>query len=126
VLVDDLLDDRQAQAGAARLGRHVGFEDARHDLGRETRPVIGDDHLRFSSTWRVISIAASLKGFLRVFGVAQQIMDDLPPLVASPQTAASRRPARRDRRVRRLVQAEHLADQRVEVEARQLGAGRRA
>jgi hypothetical protein len=42
MFIDDLLDDRQAQAGAARLGGDVGLEDAGNDFGRKTWPMIAD------------------------------------------------------------------------------------
>src|SRR5260221_9940453 len=41
VLVDDLLDDRQAEARAARLGGHIGLENPRHHLLRKTAAIVG-------------------------------------------------------------------------------------
>jgi hypothetical protein len=42
VFVDNLLDDGQAEAGAAGLGGDIGFEDARQQFDREARAVVGD------------------------------------------------------------------------------------
>jgi geranylgeranyl pyrophosphate synthase len=55
---------------------------------------------------------------LRVLGVAQQIVDDLPQLVASPQTGGKSGGELGGSRARRLVEAEHLANQGVEIERR--------
>src|SRR3972149_6190329 len=45
VLGDDLLGQRQPQAGAALLGREEGLEDAPEVLRRDARAGVGDDDL---------------------------------------------------------------------------------
>ena len=42
VLVDDLLDHRQAQAGAARLARDIGLKRAAQNIGRKSWSVVFD------------------------------------------------------------------------------------
>src|SRR5262245_43191385 len=42
VLVDDLLHDGEPEAHTARFGGHVGLEDTRHQLLRETAAVVRD------------------------------------------------------------------------------------
>ena len=62
MIVDDLLDDRQAEAGAALLARREQLEHASVQLGRDARPgilhgaetyVLQDDDGQIADTWSV-------------------------------------------------------------------------
>ena len=46
VLVDDLLDDREAEAGALRLGRHVGLERPVQHVVGEPGAAVGERERR--------------------------------------------------------------------------------
>ena len=49
MLLDDLLDDREAEAGAARARRHIGLDDA-VALGGQADAVVGDGDARRASS----------------------------------------------------------------------------
>jgi hypothetical protein len=81
VFVDNLLDDGQAKAGTARLGGDIGFEDARQQLDREAGAVVGDaQRAQRPPLLGAGSGYTPSRPFQRVFGVAQQIVNDLAQL----------------------------------------------
>ena len=118
MLIDNFLDDRQPQTGPPGLRRDIRFENARHYLRREAGSAIIYCHFDHA-----VVLAGKYADFLMrqvflcIFGVSQQVVDNLPELRRITkhrrQVAAQRQS---DARRRRLVQTEDFADQRVEIE----------
>src|SRR4029453_15380642 len=79
VLVDDALDDREAEAAAVGLGRVAGHEEARLLLGVEPRAVVGDNELERAVEDGGVHAhaAAAIDG---VEAIADQVAERLPDL----------------------------------------------
>src|SRR5262245_31390918 len=119
VLVYDLLHDRETEAGSARLRRHVGLEDARHQLRRKTIAVVRhrEPHLVRHKLGAYLDrgfAPRSARLRKRILRVLQQVVEDLADLgrVGPDRRQLGREPGA-DRHVGMLVEREHLADERI-------------
>ena len=124
VLVDDLLHDGETEAGAARLRGDVGLENAGHQLRWKAAPLSDTaSRTRSPSSVRTSMEGAAPRAWVleRVLRVLHQIVDHLPDLRAvGPDRGQALGKMFRDRHTGILVQSEHLAHQRVQVERRGL------
>ncbi|MPN38802.1 hypothetical protein SDC9_186327 [bioreactor metagenome] len=78
VFVDDLPDDGQAEAGSPGLGSDIGFEDARQQLDRKARAIVGNRQACMAEApFGTQDDARTLESFQRILGIAQQVVDDL-------------------------------------------------
>ena len=83
MLLDDLLRQRQAKAGAAALGRKERFEDSLADLGSDPGTAVGDGYPRpVSRARRRHAQGASLFAFAHgVASVAYEVEKRLAQLI---------------------------------------------
>ena len=118
MLIDDLLDDGQAEPGTAGLGGDIGFEDARQQFERKTGAIVGDQQpCLLAGTLGHDADGRGIPSFERIFRIAQQIVNDLAQLCRIAQHLGQiAGELRLDRHCRTFVEPEYLADQRVEVE----------
>ena len=81
VFFDNFFDNGQAEACAAGLGGDIRFENARQQFDRKTGSVVGNGQTGLTADCFGLDQDARLvTAFQRVFGVAQEIVDDLPQL----------------------------------------------
>ena len=125
VFIHDLLDDRQAQAGALGLGGHVGLEGAGQQLRAEAGAVVAHRQRHPALLAARAHPDARLTPFRRMLdqrllGVLDQVVQHLAQLVAVGQHLGQL--GRRSAWIRAAsasYNCEHLAHQGVQVERRQ-------
>ena len=78
---DDFLDDGQTQSGTPGFGGDIRFKNARQQFYRKSWTVIGNGQLRLTTGgFGLDQDTGILPPLQRIFGIAQQVMDDLPQL----------------------------------------------
>jgi hypothetical protein len=102
MVVDDFLDDRQAQPGALGLGRDVGLEGARQDLRREARTVVPDrERARPASCASVMAIRGSAASASASWALVRTLCSTWRSWLASASTGGRKSaPAHGDRGAR--------------------------
>mmetsp|Transcript_53686 Transcript_53686/g.126315 ORF Transcript_53686/g.126315 Transcript_53686/m.126315 type:complete len:732 (-) Transcript_53686:1050-3245(-) len=131
MFVGNLLDDREAQAGALGLGRHIGLEGALEHLLGKTVAVVEDVQPHGA---RLAGVGQRQRGahddaaigavLHRVERVLHEVVDDLAQLAGVALDAGQVGPQVGDQSpvlLRLGIEAQDLLDQRIEIQRLELG-----